>query len=164
MKTLVKIFVYAVLTGGFVAGGYFAAKAATGDVTYSGTTMKFSTDQQHYIVITGADSVQFEAAGASFFVLHNPNGQSLVPVLGTPPIGWTSEVYYTILPTNASGGKWYALEGYPTIQISSEIPISVTAHMLGLYSLIENFVIGIAGLVVWLIALKVLSRAGFTDW
>ena len=163
MKELFKAFVYLVLTAAVGVGAYFFANAVTGSKVYSGTSIKFSVGVDHYIDIA-ADSVKLEAAGSDFFVLHKPTGETLVPVLGTPPLGWASEVYYTVTSTNAPGGMWNINEGNPSIVLSSPSPISVTVYMTQDQRFTTDFVIGLVGLMVWFIILWLLHATGFSDW
>jgi hypothetical protein len=163
MKELFKAFVYLILTAAIGVGAYFVASAATEAKVYSGTTIRFSTDSSYYIDI-GADSVKLEAASSDFFVLHKPSGETLVPVLGTPPLGWMSEVYYTVTSANAPGGRWNINEGSPSIVLSSTSPISVTVYMTSDQRTSLDFVIGLIGFIVWFIILWILHMTGFSGW
>ena len=163
MKTFFKWFiviVWAVVVG---VGGYFLANLATREEVHSGTTVKFSADTSHFLLID-SESVQFEGASSEFFVLRKLSGETIVPIPVAPPLGWVNDTYFSFGPTQIPGGKWYVGVGNPTIQITSEGVVKVQVVVTEYEKNSKSAGAILISLIVWGLGFVVLGMVGFFDW
>jgi len=163
MKTFVKWFIVIAWAIGVSVGGFYFANYTTREKVYSGTSVKFSTDTDHFLTID-SNEVQFEGASSEFFLLRKVSGETIVPASEAPPVGWTSDTYYHFGPTKIPGGKWYVGEGKPSVQITSDTPINVHVVQTEDQKTGNDFFTGFIGLIVWVVGLLVLVLADFFSW
>ncbi|KKQ92040.1 MAG: hypothetical protein UT17_C0003G0063 [Candidatus Woesebacteria bacterium GW2011_GWB1_39_10] len=99
------------------------------DIVYGGTDIEFTGMSSRNLAINASSETTFEGASSDFFLLRKLNGETIVATPTKPPLGWSSDTYFTAGPTTIQSGNWIVETGSPTIHLTSSQSVTVTAHI-----------------------------------
>jgi hypothetical protein len=163
-KNLIKLIVVIAAAGLAVYCALGLIRLLAPTIVHNGTTMTFTTDADHYLRINAVDGVTLEAASSDFFVLYTVDGLTLTPKPVTPPLGLNSATYYVFGPNLVLGGAWYVIGGDPIIQITNNVPVTVTEIPTKGRSNDVDSGMALVGFLIFASLLLILYGLGFFQW